>query len=327
LIDDDEDVPTSAIVRADMSHSIAAVTAPPAPSQSASTLVPPDVIDEEPTEIGSAIAMPEPAPDSPPFVEPSASVLAPNASPRAMTQQLPAARLPTTSASAPTMQPATMAPAVAGVSIETPFKVSAPRVEVPKSKAGLIAGGVIGLLLLVGGGAAAVVTLNRQNTPAPAVANSSNPAQTSVTYSNAGAASTAHNGNAGTTVAGTASLQNAQNGTAGVAAENVANAANAANIANTATQTGEQGTAAPGTTATQTAVNPPQSRSGATNTATMADPANSVNANANVRSNTVQRGTTTQSSTRRRSEGTQRPQGGAQRTHHSGGDLFDGNPY
>jgi len=338
LLDDDEDVPTSAIVRADVSKSIAAIMGPSAPSKAASVHMPLDELDEEPTVLGPAIMAPKPTETSREVISPasmnaSASMLAPTASPRAMTQQLPAVRPPVASAPVPSMAPPTMAPVAAAVSIETPFEAPAPRAEAPKSKAGLIAGVAIALVLLGGGGAAAVMKITRQNSATPGGVISSSSVQTSAQGGNAGSGSTAPSGNSGTTATGTTPSQGAQNGTA----------------ANTAAPSGESGAAAQGTTATNTAVNPQQPANGATNTATnaantantantanaantatnAANTANAANAATNTaNANATQQGSTTSTSARRRrtTSGGRRTNGGGQ---HSGGgeDLFGGTPY
>jgi serine/threonine protein kinase len=115
LIDDDEDVPTSAIVRADVSKSLAAFLVKGPGASGASPMIAGDDLDEEPTAFNpvvptaidpSASGAATPPRANPgfnlqkaPLVEPAPggtdanpSLFSPTANPRAMTQQLPVLR-------------------------------------------------------------------------------------------------------------------------------------------------------------------------------------------------------------------------------------------
>ncbi len=109
LIDDDEDVPTSAIVRADVSKSLAAYLVKGPSSVGASPMIAGDDLDEEPTAFSPVVQrgaqegarpgdgfnlkkQPLPVEPVPAAVEPGPSLFSPTASPRAMTQQLPVLR-------------------------------------------------------------------------------------------------------------------------------------------------------------------------------------------------------------------------------------------
>ncbi|MBL8678917.1 MAG: serine/threonine protein kinase [Myxococcales bacterium] len=255
LLDDDEDVPTAAIVRADVTKSLAAVMAPTKPVAPPSAIVAgEDLIDDEPTAFEPAVGGPEPTSTARDAVSPGggASLLAPTANPRAMTQQLPAVRPPGAApVPASTFAPAPLPAPTAGVSIETPFEVPAPRVEQPKSKAGLIVGAAALFLLMGGGGAVAFVKFGRPadatiSTPRAVTANngaSDNGAVNPANVANVGGAGT--QANPAGTPPGTPTNNGAAQDPNGAAA-NPANAAGAANpTAGTApTITGTQNTAA-----------------------------------------------------------------------------------
>jgi serine/threonine-protein kinase len=182
LLDDDEDVPTQAIVRADLpkanadanlddgptaaeshnpvAHSMAALLRASSPVLPTAQALPPLNLDE-PTAVGMDGMEMAPgfniAPVQAP-IEPVSPYL-PNASPRGITQQLPAARASIPPAPRPLDTPFDAGP--------TPFATSplesTPTYEQPpaakKSKVPLIAGLSVALLCLGGVGAAVVVKL------------------------------------------------------------------------------------------------------------------------------------------------------------------------
>jgi serine/threonine-protein kinase len=323
LLDDDEDVPTSAIVRADVSKSLAAMMGPPKPS-TASALYGVDSLDDEPTSFEPVAVVAEPtstardAVSAAPVMNPGASLLAPTASPRAMTQQLPAVGAPVVGPP-PVATVPVPAPSPSAISIETPFEVPAPRAEAPKSKAGLFVGVAVALLLLGGGGAAAVMKITRQNAVSPTATVVSTPPATPVE---------AQPRNSGAPVENTQPATNNNGGTAQPAtpgAETAANNAPAGNGAvaptNAPAGNGAPPTADPSQAA---AANPPANPPANTTTPVAGNAANpTANANPSQGSTPSAGATTPRRRTGRRTGGTgagSSPGGG-------GDDLFGGTPY
>lgn len=324
LLDDDEDVPTAAIVRADVSKSLAAAMSAPAKPMSAPT----DLMDDGPTTFDPAShertdtardAIGGPLP-----MTPSASLLAPTAGPRSMTQQLPAAVAPP----APSMAPQAMA-------FDAPFDAPVARAEPTKSKAGMIAVIAVLLMLLGGGGAVAFVKFGRgaeagsSATTQPVVRNVAQPSAQSAS-SATGATSPApsvepqpaqttqqQNVGAVNAVGGATTATAPVNNNVAVANERVAGPSNGGSTGSTS---------AAGGTHTPVETNHTNTTAqGGSMPNAPADPSGPPSAGANAQANTQ---------ANRPSHGGRRPSGGGRRPGTNGrpgassdGDLFSGTPY
>jgi serine/threonine protein kinase len=330
LLDDDEDVPTSAIVRADVSKSLAAMMGPPKPS-GASALYGVDSLDDEPTAFEPVAVVAEPtstardAVSAPPMMNPGASLLAPTASPRAMTQQLPAVGAPVVG---PPPVATVPAPSPTAISIETPFEVPAPRAEAPKSKAGLFVGVAAALLLLGGGGAAAVMKITRQNVVAPTATVVSTTPSTPVETPSRNGGTVAENPQPATNNNGATAQPATPPATPG--AENAANTAPTNNAAVVAPANAPAGNGtAPTADPTQAAAANPPANPPANPQANTAAPVvgTNTNTNATANANPSQGSTPSAGSTPPRRRTGRRTGGTGSSPGGGGDDLFGGTPY